>query len=116
MTVHSTADSLKPLLTMLDVRLREVVETFRDEIAARAADPFRGLVINDGEVDQLLQEVPGGSAAAMALPETLEEQAPRLVRLSELFGLDPFEIEALLVCLAPEIDLRYERLYAYLQD
>jgi hypothetical protein len=30
--------------------------------------------------------------------------------------LSPFEVDALLICLAPEIDLRYERLFGYLQD
>ena len=40
----------------------------------------------------------------------------RLAELSRLFGLTPFDIDALLICLASEIDLRYERLYAYLQD
>ena len=33
-----------------------------------------------------------------------------------MFELDPFDQDALLVCLAPDLDLRYERLYAYLQD
>lgn len=28
----------------------------------------------------------------------------------------PSEVDLLLICLAPELDLRYEKLYAYLQD
>ncbi len=40
----------------------------------------------------------------------------RLEKLAQLFQLTAFELNALLVCLAPEIDLRYERFYAYLQD
>lgn len=40
----------------------------------------------------------------------------RLERLKELFQLTPFEIDALLICVAPELDLHYEKLYAYLQD
>ena len=39
-----------------------------------------------------------------------------LPRLSELFGLNPFEERSLVICLAPEIDRSYEKLYAYLQD
>ena len=31
-------------------------------------------------------------------------------------GLDAFEMDVILLCLAPALDLRYERLYAYLQD
>jgi ATP-dependent 26S proteasome regulatory subunit len=33
-----------------------------------------------------------------------------------MLGLKPFDLEALLVCLAPALDVRYERLYGYLQD
>ena len=37
-------------------------------------------------------------------------------RLATLFQLTPSDCDVLLICLAPELDLRYERLYAYLQD
>jgi hypothetical protein len=37
-------------------------------------------------------------------------------RLDEAFGLSPFDLMCVLICLAPEVDRRYERLYAYLQD
>ncbi len=33
-----------------------------------------------------------------------------------MFGLDQFDIDALLLALASELDLRYERLFGYLQD
>ena len=36
--------------------------------------------------------------------------------LSLLFHLTPFEEQSLLVCLAAEVDRKYEKLYAYLQD
>ncbi|HEY9230589.1 MAG TPA: AAA family ATPase, partial [Blastocatellia bacterium] len=39
-----------------------------------------------------------------------------LLRLSRLFNLSRFEESCLLVCLAPEIDRKYEKIYAYLQD
>ncbi len=40
----------------------------------------------------------------------------RLHKLSELFHLEQFEVDILLICLAPELDLRYEKLYSYLQN
>jgi hypothetical protein len=40
----------------------------------------------------------------------------RLNDLTELFALEALDRDALLVCVAPEVDLRYERLFAYLQD
>ena len=36
--------------------------------------------------------------------------------LAQLFHLTAFEEQCLLVCLAPELDRKYEKLYAYLQD
>jgi len=39
-----------------------------------------------------------------------------LLHLAQLFQLTPCEELCLLICLAPELDRRYEKLYAYLQD
>jgi SpoVK/Ycf46/Vps4 family AAA+-type ATPase len=52
------------------------------------------------------------------VPRHLAEGAlsPRLEQLTCLFHLEAFEQDAFLVCLAPDIDVRYERLYSYLQD
>jgi hypothetical protein len=40
----------------------------------------------------------------------------RLHNLAELFSLDQFEIDVLLIGLAPELDLKYEKVYSYLQN
>ena len=42
--------------------------------------------------------------------------ALRVDRLQRLFGLDNLDRDVLLVCLLPELDGRYRRLYGYLQD
>lgn len=39
-----------------------------------------------------------------------------LPHLSQLFHLTPFEEQCLIICLATELDRKYEKLYAYLQD
>ncbi len=39
-----------------------------------------------------------------------------LPRLGQLFGLSFFERQALVICLAPELRRKYDRLYGYLQD
>ncbi len=39
-----------------------------------------------------------------------------LLELFERFGLDEFERKSVLMAFAPEIDLKYSKLYAYLQD
>jgi len=101
-------------------------------------EQFRGLYIPEEEVDALLAQPigrprwasePAASGDFTAPLEHLSQQIAlrkeaslgrgiplRLHHLQQLFELTPFEIDILLVCLAVEVDLRYERLYAYLHD
>ncbi len=112
----SASDDLQAALFRLDLRLRIAVDAFRAELTEKARDPFRGLYISDNDVDELLADTPASELAQRLIDEELGPIPTRLRRLSELFELDGFEREAVLVCLAPDVDLRYERLYAYLQD
>ncbi|MSQ26611.1 MAG: ATP-binding protein [Dehalococcoidia bacterium] len=109
-------DMLRRALLRLDLRLRIAVEGLRDEIAARAADPLRGLYISDGEIDALLAETPQPWEARKLLELAPAVIPERLQHLAAQWGLDAFEQEAVLIILAPELDIRYERLYGYLQD
>ncbi len=103
-------------------------------------EQFQGLYISEQEIDALLSEPVGlprwavepGPLAQEDVRAALERLAdeiarrkalsarqgstPRLAHLAELFELSTLEIDALLICLAPEIDLRYQKLFAYLQD
>jgi hypothetical protein len=95
----------------LNNALAQEMERFR--IAGNAPDgALRGLYIDECEVDDLLNALrpgsgePGGAAAV----------SDRVVILADRFGLLPFDVQALLICVAPDLDLRYERVYAYLQD
>src|SRR5271163_2947803 len=80
-------------------------------------DRFRGLYIGQAEVQHWLQSAPGEptlrTPSFSALPV---QDCPSLKRLQELYSLSPFDLSVLVVALAPEVDLKYERLYAYLQD
>ena len=91
-------------------------------------DPFRGLYLTEEQVDRLLDTPapppPPDPAAAEAMTR-LEEAADgaeaqgediRLRRLAKTFGLEPLDMELLLVALAPDLDARFERLYGYLHD
>jgi AAA+ superfamily predicted ATPase len=104
-------------------------------------DAFRGLVVSDKEALNLT-ELPlangWGDTVSLSQREELSftqsqqefrslskhlqleaDQKGRELRLPYLtssFGLDKFEVDTLLICLAPALDLRYERLYGYLQD
>lgn len=87
-----------------------------------AADPYRGLYITQSHVERLLDQKADGPTLAKEARESkwrlLEKVAgcPSLEWLMQVFGLSGFDIGLVLIALAPEIDLRYERLYAYLQD
>src|SRR5262249_34392883 len=67
------------------------------------------------EVHTALENIRQKSDARVAA--SLRHRVPlRLVVLAERFQLTRFDLDAVLICLAAELDLRYERLYAYLQD
>jgi len=39
-----------------------------------------------------------------------------LPQLAHIFALSPFELQVVIICLAPELHRKYDKLYAYLQD
>jgi hypothetical protein len=101
---------------------------------------YQGLVISESQADWLLagdeakaearfhQEDPTAIEIGKSILETERElgehvkamadagSPPPMFVLSNLFGLTLFERSALLLCLAPELDPSFERLYAYVQD
>lgn len=113
------------------LRLRMKIREPQNELA--------GLYITDAEIDTILTEAPAfenqpqredpqirsllkrlavldqriSQRKALSICEGVEL---RLMRLQELFRLSSFEKDALLIALIAELDLRYERLFAYLQD
>ncbi|NJN81986.1 MAG: ATP-binding protein [Caldilineaceae bacterium] len=94
-----------------------------EEAVALLSLPFSG---NWGQISDLDAAEKRGfalaSAEATAKAAQLVEQAAvtgqqlRLTWLCDVFGLDDFQRDALLVCLAPALDLRYEQLFGYLQN
>lgn len=115
---------LLSLLGRLDGALRRAL------VAAEAVygpeslvDRFRGLHVSPDEVERLLDREPGGPA--LRSDETDEtdvfdfgdlEETSTLAWLAFAYNLSRFDLGVLVIALAPELDLRYERLYAYLQD
>ena len=101
---------------------------------------FRDWVISDADADRLLSGVQheqaqefyeqDPAAAELGRAITAQKQTarnaadqanaagspPALEILARLFHLDGFDCEVLLLCLAPELDPGFERLYAYMQD
>jgi hypothetical protein len=123
-----------PSLAHLLGRLEVVHGRVRDAVGRhRAPDPegderFRGLYISDAEVDALLAEarpptaLPAPDAELLDGIEAAADAAEaagadvRLRRLARAFGLNAADVELLLVALAPDLDPRLERIYAYLHD
>lgn len=125
-------------LERVDVLVR--VQVWRARQVQEADDEFQGLYISEQEVNALLAQPVGlprwatvpAPLSVAEVKTALEQMAAhidqrkvesvrrgitlRLDEVARLFQLTPFDTDALLVCLAPELDLRYERLYAYLQD
>jgi hypothetical protein len=118
----SWADGLVLALRRLDQRLKQAADVAHEAFGPdAAADPYRGLYINQGDVVRLLEREPGRPVfpppgpGEKSILGTLEEGS-RLAWLAKAYGLPAFDMDVVLIALAPEVDLRYERLYAYLQD
>ncbi len=102
---------------------------------------FRGFFVADEEIDALLKagifsSREPGDDERLELEQKLVSQAARqrviiqakaensfrknvfvpLAQLRQNFHLDDFEIQILVVCLAAQIEDRYQKLYAYLQN
>jgi ATP-dependent 26S proteasome regulatory subunit len=103
-------------------------------------EEYRGMLISDAQADWLLagedrqaearfyREEPQAAEIGRAIVEVekdLERRARTLTEagmplaldvLVHTFGLTSFERNVVVLCLAPELDLSFERLYSYVQD
>ncbi|WP_433972860.1 ATP-binding protein [Tunturiibacter lichenicola] len=120
-TAESGNDEIFRALRRLDAVLHLAMRQFEEAGGeGRSPEFLRGLQISRADAVVLMSMEPGVPWFHVfdeALPAfALADDVPRLARLAEKFELTSFDLNALLVALAPEIDLRYERLYGYLQD
>ncbi|HEV2860978.1 MAG TPA: AAA family ATPase [Pyrinomonadaceae bacterium] len=131
---QNSREHISDALLLLYLRLKARVEREKAEQARGAFNEYRGLVLTEDEILGLLQNMVGGpgedtQAAGLAeigkveaeIAARLEESLAQGVRLTlheieRRFGLTRFDAAVLAMCLAPELDLSYERLYAYLQN
>jgi len=120
-------------LARLDLLIRSRLSRRGKNRPRSPLDSFAGLVVSEEEVIALLDGNPDGNEMLdQALSRKLDECCDRiesrlrassddnvylpLPHISRLFGLNTFEQLALILCLAPEIEVKYEKLYEYLQD
>ncbi|MGB9927654.1 MAG: AAA family ATPase [Methanosarcina sp.] len=124
-------------LSRIDLLIRTYLESWLEDFP-EAGNEFRGLYVSETEIERIRENRGFRSSQGMLQDiqvERLREvneikrdidariekslkigRELRLHKLSKLFDLDPFEIDILLIGLAPEIDLKYEKLYSYLQN
>ncbi len=131
---HNHIHHLLAELQRVDLLIRQYVARTRE---GWEIDDYHGLVISEQEIDALLgypvltAERMGDAISGPADGPIVDMRAEiderlaasvmagvplRLPRLVEIFELSDLEVDALLICLAIELDLRYERLFAYAQD
>jgi hypothetical protein len=137
---HDSLDHIVAELKRLDLMLRRAVLMARQARFADTPDEFRGLVISEESVDRMLDSVdflgdiwrPELSEAARSVDEELESRQEEirarmnasaqarvkltLAHLAAVCDLSPAEVDILLIALAPELEPRYETLFAYLQN
>lgn len=129
-TASAFADSMEHLtaeLRRLDLLLHREILRLRARYQL-SLDEFRGLYVSDEQVDRLVAHMQSGKETGDA--QSLTERANSLrehnrrrlsadlpwCRLVEIFQLSQTEQDILLIALAPELDLKYETLYAYLNN
>ncbi len=129
-------DHLSDELQKLDLLLRLRVLIFRQKLAELQNDlPDTHLYISHGEIDRLLyhddsviketEEIKEIRRLILKLCSKIAERVNNslkqgvylaLPQLARIFGLSLFETEVIIVCIAPELNSKYDKIYAYLQD
>jgi hypothetical protein len=123
-----SGSQLSVQLQRLDILLHREILRLRARYQL-SLDEFRGLYISDEQVAALIDQALGNESTTAAVDEltTRAEQMRgagaarsgadlRWTRLATEFALSPVEQDILLLAVAPEIDLKYETLYAYLNN
>ena len=137
---HNSREHIFDELRLLYLRLRARIEREKEEQAQTGHNEYRGLVLSEGEIVALLQSLADGAGdkvtgeskeaqgllsevktleneIAARLKESLEQGVwLSLYEIEKRFELTPFDTDVIVLCLAPELDLNYERLYSYLQN
>ena len=137
-----SSDALLAALSWVDLVIFAEVQRVRARGRALGKDAPWGAYIGEAEVDEILgdlldigpfrvdEDIADGlrkvldtrRAAVVASREAARQEAAAggavepLTRLAHAFGLDDTDLDLLLLCLAPEVNARYLRLFAYLQD
>jgi SpoVK/Ycf46/Vps4 family AAA+-type ATPase len=119
----STFAALSASLCALDAVLTVAVDRQARLLGpASLLDPWRGMHLEHADVQRLVSD----SARAgffcpndASVPGLLATQllaCPRIAATLEGLGLTDIDLAVVVIVLAPDLDLRYQRIFAYLQD
>ncbi|MGG6280665.1 ATP-binding protein [Leptolyngbya sp. AN03gr2] len=71
--------------------------------------------LTDKECYQHVLDLPDPSESPKTIADSIAPDS-RIAQLMQIFELSEFDLQIIAIALAPELDRRYDRLYAYLQD
>jgi hypothetical protein len=113
---------LQTALGWIDGLIQESIQHATDA-GQSPNDQMRGLIITEEDVENYLSQTPLSGiwldekrpSTEPIIPDDVDPNIP-FIRLINQFEFDALDAYILLVCLAPELDRRYQRLYSFLQD
>ena len=138
----NSLDHLKDELKRLDLLLQIQVINELEQQPISTIDEYMGLIISEEEIIKIMKNLGNRLYDEPSLKynhpkvqklmnelDHLNSQIKRrraaslqegkylaLLHLSQMFQLTPLDEQCILICLAPELDRNYEKLYSYLQD
>src|SRR5258708_34196031 len=117
-TLNTPLTFLLSVLHRLDLILDCAVRNMQGPQRADNAAPFRGLYISGEDVAHTLSQPPDAMPFGIdrtVLQESVCTANSPLGALVQRFGLTQFDADLIILALPPQINLRYEKVFAYLQ-
>jgi AAA+ superfamily predicted ATPase len=114
---RDTETHMHAVCRWVDALLQRQIERVRDQ---RGDEPpeFRGLVLTEAQVERLMTPEPTSANPIDDCDEAIRVELPQssLHQLAERFALSRAELRIVMLALAPELDLRYQALFGYVQN
>jgi SpoVK/Ycf46/Vps4 family AAA+-type ATPase len=134
---RSSLDHILDELSLLDFELGFAISKLRKNGGKNSWSEFSGLYISEDDIEDALKKDANGMGSTdisndfriftkiQEMRGKIDERRKQSIKLgtrlylehiSNVFSLSPLEKKVIIICLAPEIDSKYEKLYAYIQN
>lgn len=126
---HNQWNYYEEMLRWLDIHLMRLLAVRAQQGDDYPLDQMRGVIVTEEEVVQLLEAAPPATLLWEAFAERVAACEERLhalhmqeagsvpiLAVADAFSLNRFELGCLFLCLAVELDRKYEKLFGYLLD